>query len=182
MKNLPRLWSLVVTRFCVLRRIFVPCLFLSCFCAEADTNIEKELKAAYLVHLVKFVSWSEPVETGKVWLCFNSLSPIAKFEGSIRQRSVGNGRVAEVLLDPAQLNDCDLLFWDEAANRATPGLLASAHPGLLVVTDIAGGFGKGAVQFFSRDLKLRFAVNEAVLDKASFQISSKLLRLARELN
>ena len=148
----------------------------------ADTNVEQELKAAYLVHLAKFVTWSQPAADNEVRLCLSSQSEIAQFRDAINERSVGGGRLLKVLMDPEQLIDCDLLFWDAASQRRESDKLSNTHSGLLVVTDFSGGLQLGAVQFFSRDLKLRFAVNEEILDRASYRINSQLLRLARKLN
>lgn len=143
-------------------------------------DFESKLKTAYLVNIANFVTW--PKSGGDIVLCASRNSHLARYLSTLNDIRLGTGRKLDVVIDPDTLARCDMLYWDDASARAgANALLETRHRSLLIVGDSAGeNAGLCAIEFYVRNLKLRFFVNRAVVDKADYRISSKLMRLSRE--
>ena len=145
-------------------------------------RIDRELKAAYLANIAKFVSWEG--RGSKVNLCIHDDSSLLEFVPALDSQQLGEDKVLNVHVGEFNINECEMLYLDEASieqNKIAP--LHHDTPWLLVVGDLPGGLKRGlTIQFFTRDLKLRMAIDEKKVATASYKISSKLLRLSRNLN
>jgi len=142
---------------------------------------EAALKSAYLVNFARFVRWEQG--GNEVRLCLSTESAIYRHISNANMLNVGGGRELVLSLSPDSLDQCHIYFVDAKSISTMPALVENARPNLLTITDISGSLGKGyAVQFFVRDLKLRFVVDEKLVESSSYQVSSKLLRMSRRLD
>lgn len=140
---------------------------------------EAALKSAYLVNFARFVDWQDG--SSSVRLCLSSSASIYQYINELEMLYVGEGRELVLIDDPESLEHCHLYYVD--SNSEPLPLGESPPPGLLTITDIPKSLGKGyAVQFFVRDLKLRFAVDKELVENSSYKISSKLMRMSRRLD
>lgn len=160
------------------------CMLASCASVSQEmTQREQEaaLKSAYLVNFARFVRWRN--DDKKVRFCLSSESAVYPYISRVDMLDVGSNRELVLVLDPVSLERCHLYFVDAKSISSMPDLQENAHPDLLAITDIPGSQGKGyTVQFFLRDLKLRFVVDEKLIDASSYQVSSKILRMSRRLD
>ena len=150
---------------------------------SADRENEAALKAVYLVNVAKFVSWPEDSRQ-EVRLCIGSQSPVYDYLQGIKNVLVGDNLPLVIEADPQQLSYCNLLYVDGPSESSIPMVDAQKSlTGLLTITDISRSIGRGyAIQFFVRDLKLRFTIDEQLVNSASYRVSSKLMRMARRLD
>ena len=157
----------------------VVALALCCAHARADDASYLRLKAAYLVNIARFVSWPSDDEK-VVRLCLPSASDLAPLSATLDGQPVGNERTLRVV-EP--LGACDLLYLDKFSARAERFEAFGDSGKTLVVAEIADARQRGfAIQMYTRDLKLRLAINEDIVQDADYEMSSKLLRLYRRLN
>ncbi|MFV0276832.1 MAG: YfiR family protein [Parahaliea sp.] len=149
--------------------------------ALADEQ-EWRLQTAYLVNIAKFVTW--PDNTQDVRLCVGELSPLYGYADGLQNVDLADGRKLKVAGLEHGSGDCQLVFLDQGlSEEEVASVRASAGPGVLLISNRSDAFqGGDAIQFFVRNLKLRIALNEEVIQKAEYKLSSKLMRLARKLN
>ncbi|OON60741.1 hypothetical protein B0920_17430 [Massilia sp. KIM] len=136
-----------------------------------------EMKAAYIYNFVQFTSWPSEREREReretLAVCAERASVLWPALHAYNGRQVG-GR-AWRLLDSAthpKGAGCDLLVLGRTAE-------AQAAPGLLVVRDGAGA--GAAINLVDDDEQLRFDVDTREAARAGLRLSSKLLRLARNV-
>ena len=148
----------------------------------ADNNVESKLKTAYLVNIANFVSWPETPQ--EIVLCTSGKAKIYKQLSKLSAVTLGNGSRLKVKFDPDSLGVCHILYLDAAAHSLDAWDIPTPPPtNLLIVSDLPDALKNGyAIQFYLRNLKLRFAVNTETLNKADYKISSKLLRLSRKID
>lgn len=142
-----------------------------------------QLKAAYLVNIARFVSWPEKDAASGVVLCLPQNSDLAVLKELLDGQPVGSDRNLDVRMPVGKLSDCNILYLDESSAKKTTfeAVRNSSHTLVVAETPIAWERGF-AIQMYTRDLKLRLAINEAIVKDADYEMSSKLLRLYRRLN
>ena len=154
--------------------------------ARADEAAEQKVKAAFIPHLVSFVTWpdnaftnaAEPIRLGIL-----GDFPLGEdFEAALLKKSV-QGRqfvVAHYRKLEDSLGSHVLLVGvdDKAKLRAI--LAATANRPILTIGDEQGFAAQGGViNFIREDGKVRFEINPAVASAAHLKISSRLLQVAR---
>ena len=149
-----------------------------------------QLKTAYLFNIAKFVRWTGDPEV--IRLCAATSTPHRDLLAALHARPLDSNRRLEVrfLASGDSRNGCELYFRSSSessspiSTTSTTGqalTVARSNPvRTLIVADESQDRGEpAAIRFFLQDNKLRFEVDQAALTDAGFQISSKLLRLAR---
>ncbi len=161
------------------------CLFVMSVCplyVAAEADLEAELKTAYLVNIARFTTWSNQDE--KKILCIFKESTIYPEVSQLLGFEFGPELPLMILVDPTHLGSCHMLYWDENSETDQNNeILTTSHAGLLVVSDLSDAIKRDfAIQFFVRNLKLRFSINQQVVKESDYKISSKLLRLSRQMD
>ncbi|MDO9314463.1 MAG: YfiR family protein [Burkholderiaceae bacterium] len=144
---------------------------------------EYRLKAAFLYNFAVYTEW--PAEVGnKLNLCVLGQDP---FDGELQQLSgkvIGTRSIAvQNMTTRKSITDCQLLYIAPSAIGELP-LVLGALNGLrvLVVTDSPGAARDGAaINMAVQNSKILFEVNLKAVQDARLTLSSKLLRLAREI-
>lgn len=140
-------------------------------------------KARFAVTLARFVQWPPGGEQAPLRLCVlhDSAALARAFQGH-DGAPVGSRRVA-VILEPAGIAACDLLFVDDSGVRAAAPLLAAgAHRPVLTIGAVDGFLARGGmVELVNVDDALRFDVDLRVLREAGLGLSSHALKLARRV-
>lgn len=149
---------------------------------KADASLEHKLKAAYLINLISFVKWQDDSENTVV--CMHPDSSIKPYLMAEQSRVLNNQKKLQAQTSWEHLEHCDVLYWDVAlAEVIDKQAVSNLKDSMLTVSDEKGALDDGfAVQFYTRNLKLRFAINNDVITNAEYRISSKLMRLARQLD
>lgn len=144
-------------------------------------GVEDKLKVAYLVNLVNFVKW--PGEPNTVAFCVSASSDLYPSLKKLNQYVLDKGKTLVLMVNPASMNQCHMAFSDDASENNYTQMVLSAKPDVLTISDTSRALHKGyAFQLFVRNLHLRFAINRDAVDKAKYKISSKLLRLSRQVD
>jgi len=152
--------------------------------AHADAVPEYEMKAAYLYNLATFTNW--PAQSGStVKLCLLGKDHFSGALERLTGYSASGVRITLSYLPNLQdARTCQILFIDgsEAANAADIVKQVEKLP-VLTVTDNLDLFRAGViVGLFLDNRRLSFDVNYQLALNASLNMSSKLLRVARNVN
>ena len=162
-----------------LTRCFVILILLSSSVSQqsyaADDNSGK-LKTVYLVNFARYVNW-ERIDAVNINLCVHKNTSIYDHLDKINNVDIGHGRKLIVLVDPEEIDLCEIVYWDEQTVHLRNEI---AMEGILEVTDSQNVFDKGMdVLFYLDNNKLRFFIADMALNTNELQISSKLMRLSR---
>lgn len=161
-------------------------LALAAACATPDAHAQSSdaaAKARFAVTLARFVQWPAGSEHAPLRLCVlqNSVGLARAFQGQ-DGLTVGARHVA-VVLQPAAVSACDLLFVDDSGARAAAHLLADAAGRPVLTLGAVDGFlaQGGMVELVNVDDALRFDVDLPALRRSGLGLSSQVLRLARRV-
>jgi len=154
----------------------------------ADVKKEYEVKAAFIVKMVSFITWPEStsaqtkdISSERLTICIaDSKQASRKF----RDLLLANG-VLEKHFKVAPLNDleeCNVLFVSKMPKREYLHLLSNIESlgPILTFSDSPGYARQGVmVNFYTEQQKIRFEINWNKMKSKGFAISSRILKLAR---
>lgn len=148
----------------------------------AQTNLEPQLKAAFLVNFLKYIEWPEAKPTSTICLFGrDAVEPyLIPFEGRIvAGRELRLRRVTH----PNQAAWCDVLYIPEH-EEARFGIVLRwvDQQATLTVSDaeIFTRYG-GAIALVRADGRLQFDINAEAMYRAGLKPSSQLMKLARNV-
>jgi len=144
---------------------------------------EHEVKAAFLFNFARFVEW--PGEAERIELCILGEDPVTRVLGALEGKLV-HGRPVHVrrIADPYRLEGCRILYVSrsERTRLAEIVLAFDEAEGVLTVSDLQGFVSAGGmIELVLDGQRVRFDVNVAAASDSGLRISSKLLRLARQV-
>jgi hypothetical protein len=151
--------------------------------AERAQPSEYEVKAAFLLNFVKFVTWphSEPNERHEpVSICIAGENPFGEtLDLILRGESVDGRRITAVKLDGRRPSSCSVLFVAKS-EREPAKLLAEAGVRVLTVGEEQSFLDQGGmIAFVVENRRVRFDINQRAVAKTSLRISSRMLAVAR---
>jgi hypothetical protein len=149
-------------------------------------SLEYEVKAAFLYNFARFVQWPAhrfASADAPLTICVYGSDPFGPvLDQTVRVERVNGRPIALARPDtPAAANACHILFVsDKEEPRFGEVLSRLDRHVVLTVGDVPSFLAAGGhLSFFLDGNRVRFAVNTEALRDCQFQISSKLLRLAR---
>jgi hypothetical protein len=157
--------------------------------ADAATDLEYQVKAAFLYNFAKFVEWpADAFETAgdSVILCVVGTDPFGdSLDSVVRGESVSGRRlVVHRTRDLDEIRGCHVVFVPRSERSRQERILGSLrNRGVLSVGE-ADGFlnGGGIIRFILEQNKVRFDINLEAAESSGLKLSSKLLRLARTIH
>ncbi len=155
--------------------------------SQGDT-IEVDVKAAFLYNFTKYVDWPAAAfqdDSDPFRMCVVARPEfVTAVENFVRGETARARQIEVVTPLPSQVNRCHILFIGaQEAQRFGPMLLQTiaARPTLTVVESQAL-FDQGSTILLVVDQsRVRFDINLASAHKAGLAVSSKLLRVARNI-
>ena len=159
-------------------------LLLSITSARGEDLPEYRLKAAFLYNFVVFTEW--PADVGaQLNLCVVGQDPFGADLDALNSKTVGHRSiVVQRLVGRPSISGCQVLFIARSAIGGLSQLLAGAgNNPVLTVADSPNAANDGvAINMAVQDAKVFFQVNLKAVRGARLNLSSKLLRLAREIH
>jgi hypothetical protein len=171
------------SRYRAHRWLWVLLLF-GCLHGVADSSLRLEqLKAAYVFNFLKFTIWpAEGTQNLPLSVCLgNSNASLQRAFASLQGQQV-NGRKIYIRALPlnAEVAGCHVYYLRQGGAPVALRTLVQRDPGLLTIGDgenfIADG---GIIGLQEVDGRLQFDINLKLIRKGDYQISSQLLKLAR---
>jgi hypothetical protein len=166
----------------LLARVALALALLAAPAAQAQSG-DAAAKARFAVTLARFVQWPAGSEQAPLRLCvLQNSAALARAFRAQDGTPVGTRRVA-VVLEPAGISACDLLFVDDSGARAAAPMLAEgAQRPVLTLGAVDGFLARGGmVELVNVDDTLRFDVDLHTLRQAGLGLSSHALKLARRV-
>ena len=151
--------------------------------ARSDDLPEYRLKAAFLFNFALLTEWPSEVGT-KLNLCILGQDPfgseIDELNGKV---AAGRSIVVQRAVDYQSLKSCQILFISPSSMGGLPRTLAGLRGSLvLTVADSPGAARDGVgINMVTGQSKIAFEVNLKAVQESRLNLSSKLLRLAREV-
>ncbi len=147
---------------------------------------EYDVKAQFMHRFTQFIEWPQSSTINNSDLPFrigiygenyieNTLNEIAEFS------QIKDKKVEILQVDFKNIIDCDMLFISKCSNEELSKIIKIAKgKGILLISD-TNGYGKKGVHinFYKQDEKINFEINISAAKKDTFNISSRLLKLAR---
>lgn len=145
---------------------------------------EYQIKAAFIYHFARFTQWPEGSfenPDSPLVLYLITTDPDADVLLSLRDKVVRNRRLVVRKTDSgADIQGCHILFLaTDDAEIIRRGLALARGRAILTVGETLG-FNRlgGVINFFEREMRLRFAVNLDAAKDAGLKFSSQLLMSA----
>jgi hypothetical protein len=147
-------------------------------------DLEYEVKAAFLLNFSRYVTWPAEKMTPPFRICVYGSNPFGRHlrdavsgehwqNGRMEVHEIQTlmeGRACHVLYVPAAAGD---VLADHWPNGTMPVLTVGENERFLMQG--------GMIRLFLDNNKVRFSINLTAAETAQLQISSRLLRLAREV-
>jgi hypothetical protein len=164
-------------------------LFLALALAPSQASAQyddDQVKAAFLLNFLKFVTWPEAREAPEAPLevAIVGNDPLARaLTGLAAGRTIGGRPVTVRSVRPSRdIGATPHLLYIGASERdRLPVLLRQCDGQAVLTVGDAPGYGAAGVvlNFYASDTRIRFEANTTAAARAGLQISSHLLRLAR---
>ena len=169
--------------FAVVQAMALTLVLQSSLKSEQAPSAEYQLKAVFLYHFTRYVSWPNLDSTEEAPIVIATLGPNpfgSLLEEVVRGERV-NGRPLAVrhFADIDQVEACHVLFI--SADVDMPSLPAAWQQQHILTVGERPGFaeGGGTINFFVDDARLRYEINIEAVSESRLVVSSKLLKLAR---
>ncbi len=154
--------------------------------AAQGQSIEYDVKAAFLINFARYVEWPPGARRGQSFgLCVLEPDPFGPRLEAVVAGESWSGRAISVhrLPDTQDLHNCHLLYVPAGAIRtfraAMPAI--ASQPILTVGESEDFADAGGMIEMIVDHNKVRFAISQRAAEAAGLRISSRLLRLAREV-
>lgn len=153
---------------------------------QAQAAGEYELKAAFLYNFTKFVEWPPAAfSDGSFRVCVLGDDPFGKSLKDLTGQEAAGRRLQVLAFQDAiaRPEDCHILFVSRSERGRLPAILSEVRKSpVLTVADTDGFLSDGGIiNFLLEGTKIRFEINQEAADRAGIKISSKLLRLAKNV-
>jgi hypothetical protein len=153
--------------------------------AALQASLEYDVKAAFVLNFTRYVEWPDSRRTPPFKLCVLRDNPFdSRLSSVVEGEKWRNGSIdIHVVADVRQAQDCHLLYVPATANEAfvQSRPLLQGQPVLTVGEHAQFLADEGMIRLFVDQNKIRFSINQRAASTARLQISSRLLRLAREV-
>jgi len=148
-------------------------------------DLEYDVKAAFLLNFTRYVEWPASRSHAPFRMCLLASNPFGKrLDTAVAGETWQEEAITvKVVRDIGDTTDCDLLYVPaDATDRFAAGRPRIASRPILTVGETRRFFtSEGMIELFVEDGKVRFSINQRAAALAGLTISSRLLRLAREL-
>lgn len=147
-----------------------------------ESNLEFQVKAAYLYNFTKFVTWPDkPGDTFNI--CIVGNDPFGSSLEPIKQKTALNRPIKLIAIDSANsIEQCHIAYFNTVGNRLIrlPGILTvgSLDSSLSVSNQPFFAEQGGMIGFAIDNNKIRLYINLNALKKSGLSISAKLMEVA----
>lgn len=156
--------------------------------ANARSDLEYQVKAAFLFNFAKFVEWpADAFETPQapVAICVLGQDPFGESLDHLVRGETVNGRRL-VVRRPRQfleVRDCQIVFLAGSESGYQNQILSALEGASVLTVGEDEGFltDGGVIRFLLEQNRVRFDINLIAAETNRLKLSSKLLRLARSV-
>lgn len=146
---------------------------------ESLTKLDK-LKAAYLFNFTKFIEWPDSTfRSGKnrVEICIEDNAALLKFLNElVAGRNVGKNQLPVKVTDLISEASCDIAYIKHVDDEKMRSLVES----IIISDHDSSASSLSDIIFFEENKRLRFDIKMKKMEMLNINVSSELLKLARE--
>lgn len=158
----------------------------ACICTLAQAQVDLySLEAAYVYNFTQFTQWPATRAGGPLTVCVNPRTELGAALAKLDGRTVSDRawRVQPVP-DGAALAACNVLIVEDAASNAASKSASASELPILVIRAAEADTGEGPyiVALVRDGDRLRFDIDNKEAARRRVGLSSKLLRLARNVS
>jgi hypothetical protein len=152
--------------------------------AESEA-LEPDLKAAIITNMLLFVEWpaNRAFSADQLTICLQGYGPVAKALEKLDGKTVRNKSVRVVAVDSVDAAECQALYLSPGnASTLDKTLSTMGSLPVLIASDSAEYFQHGTM--LNLELvagRIVFDINLRAVRKAGLRVSSKALRMARQV-
>ncbi len=160
--------------------LFLPYAF------AAETSLEFQVKAAFLLNFAKFVDWPPtafPGSDSPITICIFGKDPFGRgIDDLVQGESVSGRRVAVRRIAQAPPAQSCQIFYTEQPGKEISEVLNGLGPHVLTVGE-GEDFtrGGGMISFLVESRHVRFDIDRKAAEAADLKLSSKLFAVARSV-
>lgn len=156
---------------------------------QASTDIEYRVKTAFIYNFTKFIEWPPIPDSNQTGRDFHigilGANPFQDNMNTIIGKPVGNRTVSVKHFRKwdDNIRYCDILYISESEEQQLPEILKRLRNlPVLTVGDTVSYAERGVmINFRNEDNKVRFEINLLAADQAGIKLSSRIIKLAREI-
>jgi hypothetical protein len=155
-------------------------------CIAAESTLEYQVKAAFLLNFTRFVEWSPSAfanAQAPFEICILGKDPFGHVLDDVVQGEVVNGRRIQIrrITEPPTAQTCQVLFVDPAVKEVRK-ILGGLAPTVLTVSESEPFISEGGmIALVVDNRRVRFDINQTAADNGALKLSSKLLSIARSV-
>jgi hypothetical protein len=177
---------LTLSRLRVLLAVVV-CLHASTVSAQPAVPIEANVKAVFLFNFTKYVTWPASGigerSPSEVRICVTANDEFYSLLKAVVEGETVDGKplvpVALEGLDDAKT--CQILYVGDVQTLDAKAWLSVVRTGQVLTVADGALNDQTVITFVRDDNRIRFDINRAAADRRNLNVSSKLLRLARQV-
>jgi hypothetical protein len=150
--------------------------------ASAQERAMHEVYSMMVFNFTKYVQWPDHSASGEFTIGVMGNDEVFK---TLTEWYAGKPRgsktyVIKKFKNASEITDCNVLFIDNSKSNEFEAVNGKVHgKGTLVITDKNGLGAKGsAINFKTVDNKLKFELNQKVVESANLKVSSSLSAMA----
>jgi hypothetical protein len=157
------------------------------FAAAADSSLEYQVKAAFLLNFTKFIEWPPSAfvsSEAPLQICILGNDPFGRALDAVVQGETVNGHRLAVrrITDPPAAQTCQVLFVG-AELKGVRQLLMDLPRGIVTVGEGDRFLREGGMIALVLDnRRVRFDIDQTAAANGDLKLSSKLLSVARSVN
>jgi hypothetical protein len=147
---------------------------------------EYQIKAAFLVNFMQFVSWPSNVFTNEeAPFCIGVLGddPFGEtLDQTVQGETVNHHKIiVQRRRRIEDCKDCQLVFVSRSEEKNLSSILAELDSGPILTVSEIRGFARqgGIINFYVEGNKVRFEINPVVAQRDKLKVSSQLLSLGK---
>ena len=154
--------------------------------AGAQTPLEYEVKAAFLLNFTKFIEWPQGVfaaSDSPFTICILGKDPFGQALDQIVAGESVNGRKLEVrrIGQAPEPQACQVVFV-ASGEKEVRRTLSGLRNGVLTVGEGENFMREGGmIAFVIENRRVRFDIDQSAAERAGLRLSSKLLSVARSV-
>lgn len=141
-----------------------------------------QLHSVFIYSFTRYVQWPDEYNKGDFEIVVLGDSPITEELQKLAQaKKVGDRSIKVTRINsPAEIKKCNILFVPADKSALLADVIAKVGANSIMVATEQPGLGlKGsAINFITKDGKLAFEMNQAVMNKQKLKASNELTRLA----
>ena len=157
-------------------------LFLLLFATSFAFGQKEKFEAIYIYNFTKKIEWPKEASTGDFVIgIYGDTELITELQKVAASRKVGTRSIViKTFTEASEIETCHILFVaEDKCGKLSEAKAKLAGAPTLFVTDKSGMAKKGAgINFFMKDGKLKFELNEKEVESKGLKVGDALKKLA----